>query len=50
VKKKGEHCRSGAKLHAAAGSKFNAQESVGLRKSKRKFGWSRTGFVDFAGQ
>jgi hypothetical protein len=30
--------------------KQHAQESVGLRKSKRKFGWARTDFVDFAGQ
>jgi hypothetical protein len=27
-----------------------SQEPVGLRKSKRKFGWARTDFVDFAGQ
>jgi len=24
-------------------------EPVGLRKSKRKFGWARTDFVDFSG-
>jgi len=29
---------------------FMRQESVGLRKLKRKFGWTRTDFVDFAGQ
>jgi hypothetical protein len=27
-----------------------AREPVGLRKSKRKFGWARIDFVDFAGQ
>jgi len=27
-----------------------SEESVGLRKSMRKFDWSRTDFVDFAGQ
>jgi hypothetical protein len=26
------------------------QEPAGLRKSKQKFGWARTDFVDFAGQ
>jgi hypothetical protein len=26
------------------------QEPVGLRKSKQKFGWARTGIVDFEGQ
>jgi hypothetical protein len=26
-----------------------ALEPVGLRESKRKFGWARTDFVDFAG-
>jgi hypothetical protein len=25
------------------------EEPVGLRKSKRKSGWARTDFVDFAG-
>jgi hypothetical protein len=28
---------------------FTSQEPVGLRKLKRKSGWVRTGFVDFAG-
>jgi hypothetical protein len=31
-------------------SNGNLKEPVGLRKSKRKFGWARTDFVDFAGQ
>jgi len=31
-------------------NRAGTQESVGLRKSKRKFGWARTDFVDFAGQ
>jgi len=35
----------GKKIKAA----LLSQESVGLRKSKRKFGWARTDFIDFAG-
>jgi hypothetical protein len=32
------------------GSALTFQEPVGLRKSKRKYGWARPDFVDFAGQ